>query len=848
MTGVELLAKHGIKLPSTAPGRRYTTCPQCSGKRSKAHQGNKVLGVTIEADGSAHWGCNHCGWTGPEKGNGSARKSNGRIDLPTYVYRDADGAVRFRKVRNLPGREPRFFIQHPDGNGGWAKGSGGADSKIIYRADEVAKAIARGQIIAVVEGEKDADSVAALGIVATCNAHGASEPGKKPKWTSAHSEQLKNADIVVFNDNDAAGYAHADTTCKLSVGVAKCVRRLDLKPHWPDIPKGGDVSDWLAQGHTREELDALIEGAFEYVPQGEAKGTQQEAAQTEAPANGDDDNAELEKLARMSLLDYARAHKDAAKRLGISRLSLLDALVKAKRAELDLGGGGGNDKLQGRAISYPEPEPWLEPVNGAALLDAIAKAIRNHVVLSDAARDAAALWVLHTYLVNCFFISPRAGVCSPVKGCAKSLLLDVFTHLVRRPQLTANVTPSAVFRVIEAHQPTLLIDEADTFLNDNDGLRGVLNGNRKSSQVLRTVGDQHEVRAFATYSACAIALIGKLPDTLHDRAIQIDLKRRLRSEKIEPYRPDRAGHLDVLARKEARWTADNAERVAATEPEMPEGIINREADNWRPLLAIADVAEGDWPERARNAARAAHITAVDDDASLLELLLGDIRDAFKTDKATKARDMYGVEQIEITSSDLVKVLVALEGRPWAELGKDRKPLTQNRLARMLKELKPPIGPQKIGPGKVRVSGYVRAHFEEAFERYSPPEGVSQPDNRTESHEMGTSGISQPDALGAECPVAKSQKPNNDGLPFGCPVAKGGNGQNAHTGTESGLSPSRIRELVEWYEDQGHQRYCDGNLNTAELDAELRLIIREEVAFPEHVEIEFERIMQLVFAV
>jgi putative DNA primase/helicase len=448
---------------------------------------------------------------------------------------------------------------------------------------------------------------------------------------------------------------------------------------------------------------------------------------------------------------------------------MLDRVVAAKRAELGLDDGDG--KLQGHAISFPEPEPWLDPVVGEALLDDIANAIRRHVVLSDHARDAAALWVLHTHLINCFFISPRAGVCSPVKGCAKSLLLDVLTHLVWRPQLTANVTPAAIFRVIEAHQPTLLIDEADTFLYDNDGLRGVLNGNRRSSQVLRTVGDQHEVRAFATYSACAIALIGSLPDTLHDRAIGIDLKRRLRSETIEPYRPDRAGHLDVLARKEVRWAADNAERVAATEPEMPAGIINREADNWRPLLAIADVAGGDWPDRARKAAKAAHVAATDDDASLLELLLGDLRAAFGTDKAT--------EMIEIASAELVKTLVAVEGRPWAEMGKARKPMTQNRLARMLKPLG--IAPRQIGPEDGRLRGYVLADFMDAFGRYLAPlpgEGGSQPSSRPERDEIRTSDISQPSSRDPGWTVAKSQKSNNDGLLDGWTVAKGGSGRNA----------------------------------------------------------------------
>jgi Protein of unknown function (DUF3631) len=427
---------------------------------------------------------------------------------------------------------------------------------------------------------------------------------------------------------------------------------------------------------------------------------------------------------------------------------------------------------------------------------------------------------------------------SATKGCGKTLLLDVIGRLVRRPLRTLSITPAATFRIVEGWQPTLLIDEADTFLNDNEGLRGILDGNRKGDTVTRTVGDQYEVRVFATYSAVTIALIGILPDTLHDRSVVIDLKRRLAKEKITSFRFDRAGHLDVLARMAARWAADHAERVTATEPDLPTAIINREADNWRPLAAIATVVGGRWPARLAKAATAAHVAAAADQTSRLELLLGDIRDVFG-DKA------------EMPSADLVADLIKIEGRPWAELGKAGKPLTQNRLARMLKP--PRIAPQKVGPKDARVSGYVREHFEEAFRRYLGSEEDSQPDNRTQAHEMETSEVFKPDTADPECPVAKCEKPNNDGVLSSCPVAKG-KGQRAEAaaptsrGTEPGLGEWRIRELADRYSERAYvsAQENDGDTRTPELDAWLRATLREEVAFPEHVEIEFERVMQAVF--
>jgi RecA-family ATPase len=269
----EFLAAHNILLPDTKPGRHYATCPQCSAKRkTAAHRKHKCLGVTIDDQG-VRWGCNHCGWTGPSKGANS--RSNGGDYQPaaTYDYHDNTGKLCFQKLRNPPGSETRFWMRQPDGNGGWIKNTKGVDTNIIYRLPEVLEAIELGREIAVVEGEKDADNLWAIGIPATCNAHGAAEPDKKPKWYAVHSEQLRSAPLVIFNDNDAAGHAHADAAARLSLGIAARVRRLDLKPHWPEMPEGADVSDWLALGHGRQELDALMAGALEVSERNEQEST-----------------------------------------------------------------------------------------------------------------------------------------------------------------------------------------------------------------------------------------------------------------------------------------------------------------------------------------------------------------------------------------------------------------------------------------------------------------------------------------------------------------------------------------------------------------------------------------------
>jgi hypothetical protein len=425
------------------------------------------------------------------------------------------------------------------------------------------------------------------------------------------------------------------------------------------------------------------------------------------PANGSelenhaisDENVEISRLAKLNLMEYGRARKPASQSLGVP-LNILDRVVEAERDKFD------SDGKQGHTLNLPEPEPWPDPVDGAELLCALAENIRQHVVMFDHAADTAALWVVHTYLLNCFGISPRLAIKSPEKGCGKTTALDVVSRLVFRPLPTSNASTAAIFRVVELQQPTLLIDEADTFLLENDELRGILNsGHRHGGATLRTVGEEFEPRLFSTYSACAIALIGKLPATLADRSVPIELRRRKPDEPIKPFRYDRTEHLDQLARKAARWARDNADRVRGTDPDMPDGVFNRAADNWRPLLAIADAAGGEWPGRARRAVQCFGAGASGDDQSVRVLLLSDIRPIFVERKVDK-----------LSSADLTLALNAIEGRPWAEWHRG-KGLTPNGLARQLAHFG--IAPSTIRTSTGTPKGYQLAQFDDAFARYLP---------------------------------------------------------------------------------------------------------------------------------
>ena len=153
------------------------------------------------------------------------------------------------------------------------------------------------------------------------------------------------------------------------------------------------------------------------------------------------------------------------------------------------------------------------PVDGAALLTALAETFTRHALLPEGGAEALALWTLHTYTHEAAYISPILCLSSPQRRCGKTTVLSLLRAIVRRPLPTANVTAAALFRATEQWHPTLLIDEADSFLRDNEELRGVLNSGhtRDMAYVIRTVGDDHEPRAFCTWAPKAIASLGACP-------------------------------------------------------------------------------------------------------------------------------------------------------------------------------------------------------------------------------------------------------------------------------------------------------------------------------------------------
>jgi hypothetical protein len=273
-----------------------------------------------------------------------------------------------------------------------------------------------------------------------------------------------------------------------------------------------------------------------------------------------------------------------------------------------------------------------------------------------------------------------------------------------RPEFVSNATGAGIFRLIEdagSKAPTLLLDEGDTYLKGGGQLRGILNSGwmRSGASVLRTDVGNRGARRFPTWAPKAIATIRSVADTLMDRGITIQLRRKARTEKVERFQMRDTTELAQLRRKAHRWADDNVEKLRNADPDVPAALQNRQADNWRPLLIIADAAGSKWPGLAREAAL--ELSRTDDDDKTVELL----RDTRRVFEDTGAAS--------IGAEVLVQHLGRLEEAPWGEPGQR---LSTRGLAKMLK----PFGiksEKKRGPRRYR-----RQDFESVWTAYLPTSG------------------------------------------------------------------------------------------------------------------------------
>lgn len=360
---------------------------------------------------------------------------------------------------------------------------------------------------------------------------------------------------------------------------------------------------------------------------------------------------------------------------------------------------------------------YSEPIDPKQLFEEVVEILTRFVIMDKHQLDASAFWAIQSWLIESAQVAPLLLITAAERESGKTQLLTVASMLCRHPMTVANSTAAFLFRAISKWQPTLFIDEVDTFMRDSTDQKGLINAGhtRESAWVGRVVGDTHEPTMFPVFCPKALSginLAKHLPDSTMSRGILITLRRKLPDEKCERLRFADRGQFKLLQSKLARFAQDYAERISNTRPTLPDALSDRQQDNWEPLFAIAACAGPEWLARCEAAALALSRSAspAEDTGNNL---LDDIRDIFHAKKCDR-----------ISSADLIDALTMDDEAGWSTYNRG-KPLTPRQVAKLLK-------PYGIIPKTVRLAnfntpkGYDRAQFEDAFTRYLP--APERPDN------------------------------------------------------------------------------------------------------------------------
>jgi hypothetical protein len=437
---------------------------------------------------------------------------------------------------------------------------------------------------------------------------------------------------------------------------------------------------------------------------------------------------------RKHAADVARHLKPIAARV---RIIELPGLTKKGGDVSDwLGLDRGNkDRLLDVAMA-PPAKP--QAINGAALLADVYAFLGRYVFYpSRHARVAHTLWIAHTHVMDAWESTPRIAFLSPEPASGKTRALEVSVLLVPLPVEAINVTPAYLFRKVGGEEglPTILYDEIDTVFGpkakDNEEVRALLNaGHRRGAVAGRCVvrGKTVETEEIPAYCAVALAGLGWLPETIMTRSIIVQMRRRAPGEKVQPFRRRlclREGSR--LRDRLAAWGQSAVDHLMDNWPELPEGIADRDADVWEPMVALAEFAGGDWPKWAREAATEMVKAGRDREPSLGIRLLGDVRTVFG-------------DRLAMATSDLLAGLLRLEESPWGDL--KGKPLNDRGLASRLRkyDAKP-----KQFRQQEKTRGYLRADLQDAWDRYLPPSPATSGTSGTDAENSAESRTASEDS-------------------------------------------------------------------------------------------------------
>lgn len=345
-------------------------------------------------------------------------------------------------------------------------------------------------------------------------------------------------------------------------------------------------------------------------------------------------------------------------------------------------------------------------INISEIADYVSQSLKDHVIFHDKSEaDALTAWIVLTYFIEQMDIFPFVLITSPEPQCGKSTALRMLSAFVKNPQSASRITPAAIHRVIQRDQPTLLLDEADRFVLNNQELIGILNAGhaRFDAHVIinqKQTDGNWEPAEFSVWCAKAIAGIEVKDDTITSRSLVIRLRRKLISEPISRYTYDYPLKQHSVREQIEAWAANI--QLSDFKPLELSGTTDRSTDNWIALGQIAQAMGNDWPDRIRHSFKVMEMNSP------------------KTSDDIKVEFLHDIQEVlddhphrEIQSSALLNLLLNKEDSDWLNQNGGRA-ITQRWVAKTLSAYG--VKPLKRSMHNV----YVISELVSVFERYLPP--------------------------------------------------------------------------------------------------------------------------------
>jgi len=445
----------------------------------------------------------------------------------------------------------------------------------------------------------------------------------------------------------------------------------------------------------------------------------------------------------------------------------------------------------------PPPLTAEQRAEGERVLNQVADFIGQYVRFpSEHCLPVVSLWAAHTWAADKFYVTPRLVADSAEPQSGKTRVLELLNLVCRKPEMVLSPTTAAIFRMIYEDPMTLLFDEVDAVFNPKNAgnyedLRALLNaGYKRGATIPRCVGDaaKMQVQRFKVFAPVALAgIAGNMPATITTRAITIHMRRRAAGEHVEPfYEEDAEEEAAPIAAALETWIGSIADHLGKARPETPAGVVDRPAEVWKAILAVADAAGDEWAKRAREACKHFVLGPGQASLSLGIRLLSDLREVFTV---RRPDGTIAERRARMSTVDIIDALVGLEEAPWSDLR--GKPLDARRLSSELKKYDVLRKTFNGGNGSVKgymVAGHADSEGEsaglgDAWSRYLPPQ------------------------------AEKVGNPGNSGNSAGQPVTE----QMAVTGEsvtgETAVTPLS-REVTEVSEVTGYCGVCSGPLDPA----------------------------------